>query len=136
MTEVDGEALRRARSAVANVLIAAAAGILGSGIVLRPMERGVAWREADRVRPWAFGGLVALALASRATSRGLARTAANRGSTAPVAAAAIGGLAVPLGFAYGYAIDPRLEAVAPFWVAAMALGAMAWPRGDVLEEPA
>lgn len=131
MTVVDGQGLRRARSAVANVLVAAAAGILGSGIALRPMERGVNWREAERARPWAYGGLVALVLASRAAYRGLA----TRGASANVAAAAIGGLAVPLGFAYGHEIDPRLEAVAPFWVAAIALGALAWPRGPLAEEP-
>jgi hypothetical protein len=50
-----------------------------------------------------------------------------------VAAAAVGALAVPLGLVYGWTVRPRLDAVAPFWVAALALGFLALPRVHELE---
>ena len=36
-------------------------------------------------------------------------------------------------FAYAYAARPRLDAIAPFWVAALALGILATPRGYELD---
>jgi hypothetical protein len=46
----------------------------------------------------------------------------------------IAALAVPLGFVYGYAIDPTLPAVAPFWVAALTLGFLSLPRRSILDD--
>jgi hypothetical protein len=40
---------------------------------------------------------------------------------------------VPIGFAYAYAVRPTLDAVAPFWVAGLALGFLALPRAAELE---
>ena len=42
-------------------------------------------------------------------------------------------LAVPLGLAYGWFVRPRLDAVGPFWVAALALGFLALPRAHELD---
>jgi len=55
-----------------------------------------------------------------------------------VASASLAALAVPLGFAHGWFLDPDLKALAPFWVAALGLGFLALPRGhelDDLDEP-
>ena len=39
-----------------------------------------------------------------------------------------------VGFAHGWLVDPRLEALAPFWVAALGLGFLALPRGHELDD--
>jgi hypothetical protein len=49
-----------------------------------------------------------------------------------VASAAVGAIAIPLGFAYAWAIKPRLEDISPFWVVAFATGALALPRSQEL----
>ena len=45
-----------------------------------------------------------------------------------VAGAAIAALGVPLGLAYGWWVNPRLEGVIPFWVIPLTLGFLAIPR--------
>ncbi len=70
------------------------------------------------------------------TRRSALRDPASRASRfyrAHVAAAVMGSLAVPLGLVHGWAVRPQLEAVAPYWVAALALGFLALPRAHELE---
>ena len=47
--------------------------------------------------------------------------------------AAVGALAAPLGLVHGWLISPRLETILPFWVVAVLLGMLAYPRGRELE---
>ena len=129
--------LEKTRSTVLNVLVVVGAMIAVSGWVLGRMDRGaelwdpvVAWRVASLV----LGGLF---LASWMLVRvGSGRAAlqdpscrARKFTRAHIGAAVVGGLAVPLGFAYGWAIQPKIEAVSPFWVVALASGFLALPRG-------
>jgi hypothetical protein len=51
-----------------------------------------------------------------------------------VGAAAIAALGVPMGLAYGWWVDPRLEGVIPFWVVPLALGFLSIPRRTELED--
>jgi hypothetical protein len=51
-----------------------------------------------------------------------------------VGAAAIAALGAPLGLAYGWWVDPRLEAVIPFWVIPLALGFLSIPRRAELDD--
>ncbi len=144
MSEPSAEAcLDRTRSAVLNVLVAIGAGIAASGWALGQ-------HEPDAVLPWspvttgrasmvALVGLVALSYATLRISSGREALKdpgrrASRFFRGRVAAAIVGGLAVPLGFAHGWFVDPRLEALAPFWVAALGLGFLALPRGPELDD--
>ncbi len=131
----------RTRSSVLNVLVVVGAGIAASGLVLGRLDRGaVLW---DPITSWriAVAVLVAIFLASRLLLRvGSGREAlrdasgrAARFTRAHVVSAVVGGLAVPLGFAYGWAIQPKIEAVSPFWVVALATGFLALPRGQELD---
>jgi hypothetical protein len=133
--------LERTRTAVANILVAAGIGIALSGLVLGPRDRGALGRSSEWARRGALLGLLTLVVSSfavrrigarRAALRDPARRAARFGR-AHVRAAALAALAVPLGFAFGWAVDPRLEAVVPFWVAALAMGSLAVPRAHDLE---
>jgi hypothetical protein len=134
--------LERTRSAVLNVMIAAGLGIALSGWLLRWLGREAGVRARDQgLRQGLMAGLLGLV----AVSFVVRRTVAGRGAlrdrsrrerrfyAGHVLAAAIGALAVPLGLAYGWLIRPRLDAVAPFWVAALALGLLALPRTHELE---
>jgi len=47
--------------------------------------------------------------------------------------AALGAMAAPLGLIHGWLISPRLEAILPFWLVALVLGILAYPRGRELE---
>jgi hypothetical protein len=134
--------LERARSAVLNILVVDGIGIAASGLLLRWRDRGALFRASDGARRAMLGGLLALALASYLTRRVMTRRSALRDPAhraarffrAHVASAALGGLAVPLGLAYGWTVQPRLDAVAPFWVAAIALGFLALPRAAELDD--
>jgi hypothetical protein len=135
--------LERTRSAVLNVLVVVGAGIAASGWVL-------GHHDPDAVLPWgllktrqmALGVLVGLVAVAYAILRIVAgrdalRDPARRASKfykGRVAASSVAALAIPLGFAYGWFVDPRLEALAPFWVAALAIGFLALPRGPELDD--
>ena len=132
--------LDRTRSTVLNVLVVVGAGIAVSGWLLGRMDRGaMLWNPVTAWRI-AAGVLVALFAASWLLIRvGSGRASlhdpasrATRFTRAHILAAIIGGLAVPLGFAYGWAIQPKIEAVSPFWVVALASGFLALPRGHEL----
>ncbi len=134
--------LDRTRSAVLNVMVVAAAGIAVSGLVLRRRDRGALAWPLDDTRRLAYSLLLVIVTASIALRRGLGRRSAlndpsrrcTRFFRAHVLAVTVGALAVPLGLAHGIAAEPSLQAVAPFWVAALALGALAFPRARELED--
>lgn len=136
------ECLERTRSAVLNVLIAAGTGIAISGWLLRWRDRWALSRVPVGVGRGLLAGLFVLAVGSYAVRRAVSGVGNARGDAAGraarvyrghVASAALAALAVPLGLAYGWLVRPRLDAVAPFWVAALALGFLALPRAHVLE---
>lgn len=145
MTAIDPDSqacLERTRSAVLNILLGVGAGIALSGLILRWRDRAAAWRAPDGLRQALIAGLIAILVVSHlarriGASRSALREPAGRSSRfyrAHVLAAAIGALAVPLGLAFGWAIRPRLDAVAPFWIAALALGFLALPKAAELED--
>jgi len=142
MSGPDAAALDRTRSAVLNVLIVAALGIALSGGALRQRDPAGTPFSPVRVRGPAQVALAALFAASVAARRIIAsRTAlrdparrASRLYRGHVVAAVVGALAVPLGFAYGWEAEPDLRAIAPFWVAALALGILAIPRASGLDD--
>jgi len=134
--------LERTRSAVLNVLVVVGAGIAVSGWTLGRLDGGALLWDPIASRRLAVVVLVALFLAGRVVLRvGAGRSAlrdpsrrAARFARAHVASAVLGGLAVPVGFAYGWAIQPRLEAVSPFWVVALTGGFLALPRTHELAD--
>lgn len=134
--------LERTRSAVLNLLVPVGLGIAVSGWVLRSRTQGVAPWSVATVRRVILSGLLAMVVASYATRRiGSSREALRDPETrlarfhrAHLLAASIAALAVPLGFAYGCAVDPILPAVAPFWVAALTLGFLSLPRRSTLDD--
>ncbi|HEV3120885.1 MAG TPA: hypothetical protein VGY53_03230 [Isosphaeraceae bacterium] len=135
------ECLDRTRSAVVNVLMVVGLGIAVAGIYLGRRDRGaLLWSEREMGRG-AHALLFVIIVASFAVRRVVASRAALRDPAgraprffrAHVASAILGALAMPLGALYGWAIRPRLDAVLPFWVAALALGVLALPRSYELE---
>jgi hypothetical protein len=46
--------------------------------------------------------------------------------------ALIGALAAPLGLVQGLLVSPRFEAILPFWITALLMGVLAYPRGREL----
>jgi hypothetical protein len=86
--------------------------------------------------------LIGLAVASYIVRRGSGRRVARldpvRRESAffwsHVLAAAIAAPAAALGIVYGWWVDPRLEAVIPFWVVPLALGLLAMPRSGELDD--
>ncbi len=134
--------LERTRSAVLNVLVVVGGGIAASGWILGR-------HDPDAALPWgtlqtrqiALGLLVGLIAASYASLRVIAGRRAladpekrsSRFFRGRLTASIIGALAIPLGFAYGWYVDSRLQAIAPFWVAGLALGFLALPRGNELD---
>ena len=128
----EGETVR-ARSAVVNVLVAVAAGIAASGGLLRGREIVDAPPGgtvlAHRVAMATLLGLVAVGYATL-------RVGSGRSARFRIATAIVGALAVPLGLAHGWWVDPAPGAIAPFWVAALGLGCLAYPRGRGSVDPA
>ncbi|WP_435008540.1 hypothetical protein P12x_005747 [Tundrisphaera lichenicola] len=135
--------LARTRSAVLNVLVVVGAGIAASGWILgrHNPDAALPW-GLERTQRALMGALMVLGVASyvllrvgsgRDALRDPSRRAANF-FKARVGTASIAGLAIPLGFAYGWLIDPRLQALAPFWIAALGLGFLALPRGAELDD--
>lgn len=134
-------ALERTRSAVLNVLVVAGMAIAVGGLLLRWRDQWGVDRIYDPVGVWLTRALVGLMVASvlirrfvcgRDSLRDPARRLARfyRGH---VVSALLGASAVLLGVAEGWFVRPRLEAVAPFWVAGLALGALSFPRASVLQ---
>lgn len=145
MSELEPAALRcleRTRSAVLNILIGVGAGIAMSGLVLRWRDRGAIWRAPEELRQALLTALFVLVVASYLTRRvGASRPRlhdphrrAARFYRAHLMSALLGSLAIVLGLCYGWWVRPRLDAVSPFWVAALALGLLALPRADELRD--
>jgi hypothetical protein len=139
--------LERTRSAVLNVLVVVGLGIAASGLLLRWRDRWALVRGPEWLRQALLGALLAVVVVSYATRRRLTGREVLRDPAARCArfhrghllAAVAAALAIPLGLAYGWFIRPRIDAVAPFWIAALALGLLALPRSVELEgfdEPA
>lgn len=129
------------RSLVLNILVGVGAVIALSGLGLRTLDRGATDWPRDAVELTAHGMLVGLVVASFAARRAVGSrsalrppsTRASRFRRAHALGAALGALAAPLGTAYAFAVRPTLEAVAPFWVAALALGFLSLPRRRELD---
>jgi hypothetical protein len=119
-----------------NVLMVVGLGIGLSGIVLSRRERGTILIPPPNLDRWAYGSLIAVCFLSLLVRRTLGsgrrlrdpQKGAARFYWAHVLSAVVGALAIPMGFAYGWLIRPRLDGVGPFWVVALALGALAYPR--------
>jgi hypothetical protein len=140
--EASATCLNQTRSTVINLLAASVAVMFVGGLALRGMDRAATlWPEtlATRVAHGFLFGIIFLSYVSRRVlaSRSALRDPESRGRRfylAHVVSASIGALAVPLGLAHGYAIRPRLDAVGPFCVAALALEFLAIPRGYELND--
>jgi hypothetical protein len=125
---------------VLNVLVFVGAGIAVSGVVLRRLDRGALLWDPVMARRVSIVVVLVLLVASRVVLRvGSSRAAlrdpegrARRFLRSHVASAVVGAVAIPLGFAYAWAIKPRLEDISPFWVVAFATGALAMPRSHEL----
>jgi hypothetical protein len=133
--------LERTRSAVLNVLVAVGVGIAASGLILRWRDSFALFRATDSIRQAMLAGLFVLVVVSYLCRRVLGRRSllripehrAARFYRSHLISAAVGALAIPLGLAYGWTVQPRVESVAPFWVAALALGVLAIPRASELD---
>jgi hypothetical protein len=112
-----------------------------SGWALRRVDQAI-WRdESERLWRIAVGVLFVILIGSRLVLRlGSARSAlrdparrAGRFFRAHLSSAMLGALAVPLGIAYGWAAQPTLQGIAPFWIVALGVGFLSLPRAIVLE---
>jgi hypothetical protein len=142
LSPADAATLDRTRSAVMNVLVFVGLGIGLSGFVLGRKERGALLVQPPDIQTWSYGLLLSIFLMSVITRRVLGardrlrdrQTRSRQFFLAHLVSAGIGALAVPLGFAYGWLIRPRIDGVGPFWVAALVLGVMAYPRAHELHD--
>jgi hypothetical protein len=143
--EVDPELLanlKRVRGAVLNVLVAASLMIAVSGWLLRGREPPQHPLLSRGLHHQLMLGLIVVAVASytalRVLKRRLSMGQPGRVEVlffwAHVLPASIAALAVPLGLLYGWLVDPRLEAVIPFWVVPLALGFLSLPRRHELDD--
>jgi hypothetical protein len=136
--------LERTRSHILNVLVAVAVSIAISGWLLA--KRALTWqpRPAKTLSDSFYGILIALAVASYVSKRLIAarlrRDAPDRRDRAfywsHVGPALIASLAIPAGFAYGWLVAPRVDAVIPFWAVPLALGFLYFPRKSELDDRA
>ncbi len=128
--------LARTRSAVLNTLVGVGLSIAVSGWLLR--GRAENWQPGPP-QIWQNSlttGLAGLGIVSYLMLRIMGRQArradrARRPSAffwAHLVPALIAAWAVPLGVVYGWIVAPRLDAVIPFWVVALALGFLSLPR--------
>ena len=122
--------LERTRSAVLNVLVGVGATIAIGGWLLRGRAEARSAPASAMAPRVLMAALIVLAVASYLVRRSARRlplpTDPGRRQArfyrSHVLSAAIAALAAPLGIVYGWWIDPRLEAVIPFWVVAAGPG--------------
>jgi hypothetical protein len=134
--------LDRTRSGVLNVLIGVGAIFALSGIVLRGRAAGALAPAPEWVHRGMYLGLGLIFIVSTILRRVLGSRARLRDPNTRsarfywghVVPALVGALAAALGLAHGWMISPRLEAILPFWLAALVLGVLAFPRGRELED--
>ncbi|QEH33884.1 hypothetical protein OJF2_24160 [Aquisphaera giovannonii] len=133
--------LRRTRSAVLNVLIGVALVVAGSGLLLRTRPAGARPDLASKLNQALLAALFVLFAFSTLLRRVLGRRARlddprsrwARFYWGHVLPALVGALAAPLGLAHGWLVSPRVETIFPFWLTALLLGILAYPRGYELE---
>ena len=134
------DCLKKTRSGVLNVLVGVGAVVALSGALLRRRADDVVVPVPDLLNQVLFLCLILIFVVSTVTRRVLGRRARLRdphlrgprffwGHVVP---AAIGALAAPLGLLYGWLVSPRIEVILPFWLAALVLGVLAYPRGREL----
>jgi hypothetical protein len=136
------DCLKKTRSGVLNVLLAVGAVVALSGALLRRRANDVAVPVPVLWNQVLFLWLILIFVASTVARRVLGRRARLRDPNlrerrffwGHVTPAAIGALAAPLGLLYGWLVSPRIEAILPFWLAALLLGILAYPRGRELED--
>jgi hypothetical protein len=136
------DCLKRTRSGVLNVLVGVGAVVALSGALLRGRTEHVVPPASNQLGQAAFLSLFVIFVVSTMSRRVLGRRARLRDPylRAPrffwghVVPAAIGALAAPLGLLHGWLVSPRIEAILPFWLAALVLGILAYPRGRELED--
>ena len=128
--------LARTRTAVLNVLIGVGALIGMSGWLIRRRAGEEIARPARGLHDGLLFALIAAAVVSYLLRRPRRRPAAlapdrfaARFYRRHVGAAAIAAIGVPLGLAYAWFVDPRLEAVAPFWIVPSRWGSSPFPDG-------
>lgn len=133
--------LERTRLAVLNVLVVDGCGIAVSGLALARRGWVVSHWDPVLVQHRAHYVLIGLTVFSYLLRRIMGtrealRDPSRRGARfywSHVLGAAIGTLALPMGLAYGWLIGPVPREIIPFWVVALALGLMAFPRAAELE---
>ncbi len=136
------DCLKKTRSGVLNVLVGVGAVVALSGALLRRGANDVVVPVPVLLNQVLFLCLIVIFVVSTVTRRVLGRRARLRdphlrGSRffwGHVIPAAIGALAAPLGLLYGWLVSRRIEAILPFWLAALVLGILAYPRGRELED--
>ncbi|QDV33949.1 hypothetical protein [Tautonia plasticadhaerens] len=132
--------LHRTRSAVMSVLALDGVLIAASGVLLRNRGPGMTLWPAEEAYRWSHLALLALMfLGSAIRLIGTARPVladpsrrARRFLGSHLLGALFGLAALPLGFAYGWAVRPQLAAVGPFWAVGLVLGLLSLPRVDEL----
>jgi hypothetical protein len=136
------ELLLRTRKAVLDILVGVGFLIAVSGWLIRMRAQGGAPRPPRGLHDGLMLALVGVAVASYLVRRSWVRRPSYPGDELSsarfyrlhVRAALVAGIGVPLGLAYGWFVDPRLEGVAPFWVLPIAFGLLAVPRRGELAE--
>ncbi len=132
------DCLKKTRSGVLNVLVGVGVVVALSGLLLRGRDEGGVPRGFSHMM---YGGLILIFAASTIARRSLGRRSwlrdpSSRGARffrGHIVAAGIGALAAPMGLVFGWLGSPRLEAILPFWITALVLGILAYPRGYELE---
>jgi hypothetical protein len=135
------DCLKRTRSAVLNVLVGIGIVIALSGMLLRARAEGALQPVPDRSNEVMFLGLILIFVTSIVTRRSLGRRSRLRDPLrrnkrfflGHVLAAAVGAMAALLGLVHGWLISPRLESILSFWITALVLGILAFPRAQELE---
>lgn len=139
--EIAGEDWRRTRDAVLNAIVGVAVVIALSGIVLARKPVPIPSRETREFARETYAALVGIVLLGYAYRRtyGSATTLREPGGLARFRKARLVAIgfataAAGLGFAHGFYVRPTLNGVAPFWIAALALAALALPKNaDLLD---
>lgn len=135
------DCLRRTRSSVLNVLLGVGVVVALSGVILRGRPAGALPAIHPRLNEMMLGSLILIFVASTLMRRSLGRRTRLRDPRlrgprffwGHVLPAVVGALAAPLGLAHGWLLSPRLVTIIPFWVTALLLGVLAYPRGRELE---
>jgi hypothetical protein len=135
------DCLRRTRSSVLNVLMGVGMLVALSGAILRGRPAGALVAVPDRLNELMLGSLILIFVASTVMRRSLGRRARlsdprhrdRRFYWGHVLPAVVGALAAPVGLLHGWLLSPRLETIIPYWVAALLLGVLAYPRGHELD---